>query len=199
VSAPTPTLYLLAGPNGAGKTTFYETVLGPATALPFVNADLIAAERWPDDALAHGHDASRIASTVHDRMLADRRSFITETVFSHPSKVDLVEQATAHGYLVHLHVLLVPVELSVARVVQRVSEGGHDVPVDKIRQRHQRLWAHVAAAIGHSYETCLWDATGPRFIQVARFLYGQPVEVGDLPAWTPKALLEATRPSGDEL
>ena len=145
--------------------------------------------------LAHGHDASRIAAAVRDRMLADQRSFITETVFSHPSKVALVEQAAAAGYLVHLHVLLVPVELSVARVAQRVTEGGHDVPVDKIRQRHQRLWTHVAAAIEHSYETRLWDSTGPRFVQIARFLYGQPVAVGDLPAWTPKPLIDATASS----
>lgn len=198
MSTTAPTLYLLAGPNGAGKTTFYETVVGPATALPFVNADLIAAERWPDDPLAHGHDASRLAATVRDRMLADRRSFITETVFSHPSKVELVEQAATAGYLVHLHVLLVPVELSVARVAQRVAEGGHDVPVDKIRQRHQRLSTHVAAAIGHTYEACLWDATGPRFVRIARFLYGQAVEVDDLPAWTPEPLIDATRPPDDE-
>lgn len=48
----------------------------------------------------------------------DRRaSFVTETVCSHPSKVELVADAISAGYVVHLHVMLVPVELSVRRVV----------------------------------------------------------------------------------
>ena len=34
---------------------------------------------------------------------ADRTSFVTETVFSHPSKVDLVRAAAAAGYQVTLH------------------------------------------------------------------------------------------------
>ena len=46
---------------------------------------------------------------------ADRTSFVTETVFSHPSKVDLVRAAAAAGYQVTLHVVMVPVDLSVAR------------------------------------------------------------------------------------
>ena len=39
-----PVLHLLAGPNGAGKSTFYQEILGPATGLPFVNADEIASQ-----------------------------------------------------------------------------------------------------------------------------------------------------------
>ena len=58
----TPVLHLLAGPNGSGKTTFYEQVVAPATHLPFVNADHIAADRWPGEELQHGHEASRHAA-----------------------------------------------------------------------------------------------------------------------------------------
>lgn len=43
-----PLLILLARPNGAGKTSLYETFLAARFPnLPFVNADRIAAERWP--------------------------------------------------------------------------------------------------------------------------------------------------------
>ena len=52
-----PVLHVLAGPNGAGKTTFYQRVLAPVTHLRFVNADLIAAEVWPGDPVAHAYDA----------------------------------------------------------------------------------------------------------------------------------------------
>src|SRR5699024_8596455 len=107
--------------NGAGKSTFASRVLQPITHLEFVNADLIAAERWPDAPMEHAYEASRAAAVERDRLLAARRSFMTETVFSHPSKVDLVDQAAGLGYLVHLHVILVPVDLAVLRVADRVQ------------------------------------------------------------------------------
>ena len=56
---PTPVLHLLAGPNGAGKTTFVADILQPITRLPFVNADVIAADLWPDAQAEHAYDASR--------------------------------------------------------------------------------------------------------------------------------------------
>jgi hypothetical protein len=71
--------------------------------------------------------------------MTDGKSFTTGTVFSHPSKVDRVNEAIDHGYLVHLHVILVPVDVAVNRVFERVQDGGHDVP-ERIRERNARLW-----------------------------------------------------------
>ncbi len=190
-----PDLYLLAGPNGAGKTTFYELVLS-ATGLGFINADRIASLRWPGDEVARAYDAAEEAAAVRERYLADRRSFITESVFSHPSKVDLVTRAVAVGYRVHLRVLIVPVDLSVARVAQRVIEGGHDVPDTKIRQRHERLWTYVAEAVGAAYETRVYDSSGQSgqdFVEVARYQYGTVLGEPRWPAWAPSALA-AERP-----
>jgi predicted ABC-type ATPase len=185
-----PDLYLLAGPNGAGKTTFYEQVLA-TTGLDFINADRIAALRWPDDEVARAYDAAAEAAAVRERYLADRRSFITETVFSHPSKIDLVTRAVEAGYRVHLRVLIVPVDLSVARVAQRVLEGGHDVPEAKIRQRHERLWTHVVDAIDAAYETRLYDSSGQSgqdFVEVARYQYGAVLGETRWPGWAPAEL-----------
>jgi predicted ABC-type ATPase len=190
-----PVLHVLAGPNGAGKTTFYGKVLAPVMpAVPFVNADMIAASRWPGDEMRHAHDAAAQAAEVRDRLLAQRRSFITETVFSHPSKVELIVSAGAAGYLVYLHVILVPVELALARVLQRVGEGGHDVPDEKVRERYQRLWSHVAAAIPQTYEATVYDAGGGRFVAVARYEYGVLVGAPSWPGWTPAALRDAACP-----
>lgn len=52
-----PVLHILAGPNGAGKTTYVERVLQPSTGLTFINADVIAAQRWPDAQLEHAYEA----------------------------------------------------------------------------------------------------------------------------------------------
>lgn len=182
-----PDLYLLAGPNGAGKTTFYEQVLA-ATGLDFINADRIAALRWPGDEVARAYDAAAEAAAVRERYLADRRSFITESVFSHPSKVDLVTRAVEAGYRVHLRVLIVPADLSVARVAQRVLEGGHDVPEAKIRQRHERLWTHVVEAITRAYATRVYDSSGQSgqdFVEVARYQYGAVLGEARWPEWSP--------------
>lgn len=189
-----PVLHLLAGSNGAGKSTLFALRIGPLTRLPFVNADVIAAERWPDDTAAHGHEASALAAAQRDELLAARASFATETVFSHPSKVDLVRTARTAGYLVTLHVVLVPVELTVARVANRVETGGHDVPEDKVRAQHARLWAHVAEAIGLAHDTIVYDNSRPEraFRIVARFRDGRPVGAADWPGWVPDELVALT-------
>jgi len=48
----TAVLHVLAGPNGAGKSTFVNRVLQPVNHLPFIDAGVIAAERWPESAYA---------------------------------------------------------------------------------------------------------------------------------------------------
>jgi predicted ABC-type ATPase len=87
------------------------------------------------------------------------------------------------------HVLLIPQELGVQRVRHRVSAGGHDVPEEKIRERFQRLWALVAAAIVRSDSATVYDNSrlkGPRI--VAQFSGGFAVGSPVWPAWTPQEL-----------
>jgi predicted ABC-type ATPase len=190
---PDPVLHLIAGPNGAGKSTLFARVIGPTTGLEFVNADVIAADRWPEDAAAHAYDASNLAAERRDELLAARASFVTETVFSHESKVDLVKAAVEAGYLVTLHVVLVPEELAVARVPNRVASGGHDVPEEKIRSRYKRLWPLIAEAIAVVETTRVYDnssASTPLRL-IATFERGIPVAKPNWPRWTPKALRSA--------
>jgi predicted ABC-type ATPase len=74
-------------------------------------------------------------------------SFATETVFSHQSKLELVQAAVDAGYLVTLHVVMVPETLAVSRVANRLELGGHTVPEEKIREPYGRLWLLVASAV----------------------------------------------------
>lgn len=188
-----PVLHVLAGPNGSGKSSFVRDVLQPATGLPFVNADEIAAERWPGHEAEHAYDASAAAAASRRALLAARTSFITETVFSHPSKVDLVEQALKDGYIVVLHVMLVPAEVAVKRVEQRVLMGGHSVPPEKIRARYERLWLLIAQARTHAHRTFFYDnsnAASP-FEQVAVYERGQRVGRASWPVWASADLSDA--------
>jgi predicted ABC-type ATPase len=185
-----PVLHLLAGPNGSGKTTLARRVLLPATSLPFVNADDIAAERWPGAELEHAHDASDAAAQQRSRRFADRSSFITETVFSHPSKVELVRRAQEAGYLVYLHVVVVPEELTVLRVAHRVRLGGHAVPEIKIRERYRRLWPLVAQARALADLSYVYDnSTASRpYRLMASYECGQVLGAPAWAVWTPSEL-----------
>jgi predicted ABC-type ATPase len=185
-----PVLHLIAGPNGAGKTTFYEEILAPAMRLPFLNADHIAATGWPGAEMEHAYEAAKLAAKERQRYVAARRSFVTETVFSHPSKVEFLRSARAAGYLTTLHAILIPEELAVARVAVRVETGGHAVPEDKIRDRYARLWGLVREAIPLADEATVYDNSraAHTFRVVAHYLHGRPVSPPEWPPWAPAAL-----------
>lgn len=184
-------LDLVVGPNGAGKSTFIEFVLSdvrPGTTL--VNADLIAAERWPDDPVGHGHDAALLADRARQALIASGEPFIAETVASHPSKVDLVRQARAAGYHVNLIVVAVPVEYSLERVRLRVKAGGHDVPEDRIRARWARLWRNVADMIVLAHSSQVFDNSGDGPRCIATFVAGEPIGQPQWPPWMPADVTE---------
>ena len=184
-----PVLHLFAGPNGSGKSTLWDRVLEPVLHLEFVNADEIAAARWPDDAEVQAYDASLLAAARRDELIAGRASFATETVFSHPSKLELVEAAVAAGYLVTIHVLVVPVDFAVARVENRVENGGHRVPERKVRERFERLWPLLATAVTLVDHAVAYDSTtGGRFRKVAELERGELLWA-DWPSWAPEELV----------
>jgi predicted ABC-type ATPase len=187
---PDPVLHLVAGPNGSGKTTLFEDVIRPVTGLAWVNADDIAAEFGRSGDPARSYEAARRAMLRRAELMAARESFATETVFSHPSKVELVRDAVAVGYLVTLHVLLVPEDLAVARVELRVEQGGHAVPEEKVRARYRRLWTHIADAIALAHEAYVFDNTNAAkpFRLVAKFESGRAVGKIEWPVWVPEEL-----------
>lgn len=180
-----PVLHVLAGPNGSGKTTYYEQVLGPVTGLPFVNADVIAKELWPGSEVDRSYEAAKLAEQRRDELIAQRRSFIAETVFSHPSKLDLVRAARRAGYLVTVHAIVVPLELSIRRVEARVRHGGHDVPVQKQRERFDRLWPLISEALRLADEGFAYDNSSAKapYRLVAHLENGKQVFGADWPTW----------------
>ncbi|WP_379548359.1 zeta toxin family protein [Qipengyuania sp. DSG2-2] len=182
-----PTLFLIAGPNGAGKSTFYDTVLAPRIAAPFVNADIIQRDELGDPSPSASYRAAEIAEERRREYIGEGRSFVMETVFSHPSKLDLLRDARAAGYrIVVFHLGLQSVDLALARVAERTQEGGHPVPPEKIAARFARNGALIRDAVLMADRAQVLDASvlndAPQL--VAEFAGGQVVRVGDeMPEW----------------
>lgn len=73
-----------------------------------------------------------------------------ETVFSDPArdKLAFLRQASELGYSVVLFFIGTSgPEISEERVALRVTQGGHDVPDDKLRQRFPRILENLKVAI----------------------------------------------------
>ena len=184
-------LDLIVGPNGAGKTTLFERVIFPGRpGLSFVNADDIAAARFGDAATQMSYVAADIAANTRAALIEARLDFCTETVFSHRSKVELVNDARAAGYDVVLHVVMIPLELAEPRVRLRVSRGGHDVPIEKLHERFQRLWPLIAEATPAAARAVFWDNSGDDGpVEVVAFRRGIADYRPRWPAWTAPSIV----------
>lgn len=128
---------IIAGPNGAGKTTFAREFLPVDAACPvFVNADLIAAGLAPFAPETAAVQAARVMLLELARHFAARQSFAFETTLSGRGYLRHIRDWQSSGYRVKLIFLqLDSVEESIARVAQRVRQGGHDIPEATIRRR----------------------------------------------------------------
>jgi predicted ABC-type ATPase len=132
-----PRIIIIAGPNGAGKTTFAREFLPHEAACPvFVNADLIAAGIAPFAPETASLQAGRLMLQELARHFAARTSFAFETTLSGRGYLRLIREWQNAGYRVKLIFLqLASAEEAIARVAQRVMQGGHNIPEDVIRRR----------------------------------------------------------------
>lgn len=196
-----PVFYLLAGPNGAGKSTLYRSAVAqgliPAEA-EFVNADLHEAAHLQQvgDPVERSRQARQWADARRAQCLAEGQSFASETVFSHTSKLDLMSAAQRVGFAVVLLVVCVddPQQL-LDRVSQRVEEGGHPVPPERVLARYPRTVRHLSKAVRRADLALLYDTSLPpeQVIQVPRLvarLRGGAViwQAESLPAWARRVL-----------
>ena len=198
---PPPVFYLIAGPNGAGKSSLYRAAVAdgliPAK-VEFVNADLHEAAklRHIADPQVRSEKARFWADARRTALLKAGTTFVSETVFSHESKLTLVAEAKRNGFaVVMLVVCLDNTKQLLARVQQRVQEGGHHVPAERILARYPRTLNHLARAVRMVDMAILFDTgnvrddatSPPRRLAVCR---GDETKVlaKVLPEWARKVL-----------
>jgi predicted ABC-type ATPase len=180
-----PKLVVFAGPNGSGKSTitstFRESADFPAN---YINPDEIALTLTEENPKRRAYQAAIQAEEQRQSYINQRESFAFETVMSHPSKLSVMKQAKNAGYLVELvFVATSDPEINIDRVRQRVAEGGHDVPVDKIRERYHRTIELLPASVEIADRVYVFDNS--QFPQrVARFVDGElTYETETKPEW----------------
>jgi predicted ABC-type ATPase len=183
-----PIVVAIAGSNGAGKSTFFEAFLA-GLGLRFVNADDLALGL---DIGAYA--AARAAAAVRQDLVARRESFVFETVLSDPvgEKVEFLAQAVERGFTVLiLFIGLESARLSDERVAMRVSQGGHDVPKDKVAERYDRTLENLRRSIQRLPLVFVYDNSdlGAPYRPLARFQQGKAIwEAARLPRWMKRVL-----------
>lgn len=153
-----PVLVVFAGPNGSGKSSITNEAFQVA-AMPsiYINADDMTKEKLGGRDRAQLGQAQLDHVNVEAANEADRQrqeamragqSFATETVMSTPAKIELMREAKANGYHVHLiYVTTQDPEINVGRVLDRVEKGGHAVPPEKTKARYQRAMQLLMEAV----------------------------------------------------
>jgi predicted ABC-type ATPase len=159
-SGRSPIAYLIAGPNGAGQTTFAAEFLPDfVQCREFVNADLIAAGLSPFAPETQAMRARWLLLTRIKELAGQQRDFGFETTLAGRSYVRLIADLKRSGYHIVLFFLWLPsAEMAVARVANRVRQGGHNIPESTIRRRFEaglrnffRLYAPLVDA-WHLYD-----------------------------------------------
>jgi predicted ABC-type ATPase len=184
-----PQIITIAGPNGAGKSTitqrFRDNNLLPNN---YINPDEIVLNMTEIiDPIERVYAAARAADRQRQELLLARESMAFETVMSHPSKIEFMRSAREAGYRVTLiFVGVASAEISILRVKQRVANGGHDVPRQKIIERYDRVMALLPQAIQAVDRALLFDNSDD--LQAAKLIAEfrdskQVCGVADAPQW----------------
>lgn len=137
-----PEMIVIAGPNGSGKTTIttqflhYEWAEGTL----YINPDIIAQELFGDwNSTESVAKAASYCEQLREQCLKEGRSFVFETVFSAPDKIDFIIRAKAAGFFIRMFFIATSSPtINASRIASRVMEGGHDVAIPKIISRYQK-------------------------------------------------------------
>jgi predicted ABC-type ATPase len=101
-----------------------------------LNADMIAAELSPQQPERAAMRAARFMLQRIREEVTEGENFAFETTLANRSYAHSIRDWQAAGYHVALWFLALPsAEAAIARVAQRVLQGGHNIPEEVVRRR----------------------------------------------------------------
>lgn len=168
-----PHLYVLAGVNGAGKSSVGQNTFDNQGSQVF-NPDAVAQQLLglhPNFTLplANGHAWTMGRDLLQDT-ITRQIDYRFETTLGGNNILQLLIEAATSGHQLHLWFCgLESPELHLARVKKRVSEGGHDIPEAKIRERWDSNRKNLIKLLPHLHHLRVYDNS-----QEADLSSGQP-------------------------
>lgn len=182
------TVYLFAGPNGSGKSTLIKDYISfyGLEDVEYICPDIYASSlfRHIDDLYERYRKAMEFAAYKREKLLSSQKSMIIETVLSRSDKLDFLKKAAAAGYrIVSVFVGTSSPDINCARVLKRVSEGGHGVPEEKIRERYVRSLKNLPLLAGCSDELYVFDNSGDRPFSALTIIGSDVFIAPDAPDW----------------
>lgn len=106
----------------------------------------------------HSYESSLITSFIREKLLESNQSFSFETVMSHYSKIEEIENAKKKGYKTYLYFICIDhPEINISRVNDRVNKGGHNVDNHKIINRYPKTLENLLPAIKVADKSFLFD------------------------------------------
>ena len=176
-----PRLLVFAGPNGSGKSTVTKGL--PIVGI-YVNADDIKRISGCTDL-----EAAQEAEKIRSILLEEKQDFTFETVLSTDRNLELLRRAKEAGYEIQaVFVLTCSSDINVRRVQERVRNGGHDVPEEKIRSRYTRSIKNLAKLVRIADRTRVIDNSGTEPFLICEVV-GTSVRIWETEVWPKMAIL----------
>jgi len=138
------------------------------------------------------YESAILAAFLRHCLLRTGETFSFESVFSHPSKLEFMQNAQVEGYKCYLYFAATSSpDICIDRVAQRKEEGGHGVPEDKIRERYERTLDLLLDAIKLSYRAYLFDNSQTMKL-VAEMAPSKNLDIKtkNIPSWLQQYVLE---------
>lgn len=135
-----PFIIFVVGPNGSGKSTLINQILSylQNDNIPYLCPDVVAKELTDiSDEFEKMRTSQILVNKIKEEYIAEKKSFILESVGTHSSHIEFLERALKQGYSLAIYFVTINnVEINIERVKKRVLDNEHDVPNDKIISRY---------------------------------------------------------------
>lgn len=156
---------VIAGVNGAGKSSIFGSAIR-LQGSEYFNPDEVARMIMDDNPSAGIDDANSLAWKLGFDLLTEAidndTDYTFETTLGGNSVFQKLNYACGKGVDVRIMFCgLESVELHIARVAERVANGGHNIPEDKIRQRYTDSVTNIAALAKQCTELRVFDNSKP--------------------------------------
>lgn len=138
----------------------------------------------------HSYEAAFITSFIRKHLLIKGKSYSFETVMSHPSKLEEIEDAKKRGFKTYMYFVCIEDPLiNISRIENRVEKGGHPVPREKVIKRYHSTLKNLFPALKLVDKAYIFDNSTQEMRLFAQVKKSELEIVNDkIPTWFIKQL-----------